>query len=273
MEQILKFLIRHEDYVIFVSIVFIAFSVVTFYEAGRWNMIRANNEMIDHHHNEVYMLNQEIAVMEMEIAEMTEQNNLLHTKLATTQDEVTYANSNYQTLENEFDYFQQQFDDLRQRYWSMQHMPWMLMVDEMDAPLITHVSTDPDKIDMIIRHFNAIHSGDLEAYVSTLLGGHNWEYPGVDPDSDWNSEWTWLDWMLRTFRDNAERGYYRMEVKVIPDWWHSNPEREQQTSGYLTVGVLVQKTPDCEPSLRHWSLGISSSGGENFDEWKIYDYH
>jgi len=273
MKQILKFLTQHEDYVIFIFVVIIALSFVTFYETGRWNKIRANNEMIDHHHNEVYMLNQEIAVLEMEIAKKTEQNNVLHTKIAATQDEVTYANSNYQTLESEFDYLQQQFDNLHQRYWSMQNTMRVLRVHEIDAPLTTHVTTDPDKIDVIIRHFNAMYSGDLDAYLSTLMGGCSWEYPGVDPESDWSAEWTWTDWMLRTFRSVAEREYYRMEVKVIPDWWHSNPEGERRTSGHLTVGVLEQETPDCKPSLRDWSLGISSSGGENFDEWKIYDYH
>jgi len=269
MEIMLKFLIQHKNYVIIISIaVFVLCEVVTFYETSQLNMVHEKNEMIDNHHNEIHMLNHEIYIREMDIVEITDQYSALHTELAATQDEVTYANSNHQAL-------QQQFDDLHRRYWEMRGShdfgEWMRLFD-INAPLISHITADPDKIDMIVRHFNAMYSGDLDAYLSTLMGGCSWEYPGVDPESDWSGEWTWTDWMLRTYRSVAEREYYRMEVKFIPDWWHHNPERER-TAGYMSVWILVQETPNSEPFLRSYSLGVSSRGGANFDEWRIYDYH
>ena len=275
MDFISMFLIHRKNYIIIIfTAIIVLYIAISFYETQRRNMIRVNNELIYIHHNEVYMLNHAISIKDTDIAEMTDQNNILHTKL-------TYANSNHQTLEYEFETLQQQFEDLRRRYhWEMgtsDGLMWDLGLREIDAPLITHATTDPDKIDMIIRHFNAMYSGDLDAYLATIQGGDTWEYPGINPDSDdwWGEDWTWTDWLLQTFHRIAAREYYRMEVKFIPDWWYHNldPEWGRQTSGHLFVWVLVQETPDSEPFLRAYPLGITSRGGANWNEWRIYDYH
>jgi len=269
MAFILKYLIRHKIYVIMISVAVIVLSaVVAFYETGRRNMVRANNEMIDLHHNEVYMLSHEISIRDINIAEMATQNNALHVENAAMHGEITYAHSNRHIAENSLNDLQQQFDDLQSRYWRNHMLAWDMGLLEMDAPIITHVATDSGKIDMLVRHFNAMYAGDLDTYLATLIDGEYWEHPGIDPES---GEWrdrdggrTWTDFLLLTFRDIAGREYYRAELRLVPDWWWShNSEWERQTSGHLLVRVLVQETPDSEPFLRFHSVSVTSSGGPN----------
>jgi len=278
MKYILQFLLRHINFVLIISIsAIVLLATVIIYEIRWRNMVRTNNKTADIHYYEIHTLNYEISTRDTSIAEITYQNNILRTDIAAIQDEIIYANRNRHIVENRFNDLQQQFDNLQQRYWEMgtsHNVMWMLGLLDMDAPLITHPTTDPDKIDMIIRHFNAMYSGDLDAYLLTLSNGHEWVYPGVDLESDdGESNWTWTDWMLITFRNIAEQEYYRMEVKFIPDWWYFNQEWGRQTSGHLPVWVLVQETPESEPFLRFYPLGVTSRGGPNWNEWKIFDYH
>ena len=279
MGTILTFLTRYKYYVATISIAVIVLSgVVVFYETQRRNMISANSEMLDLHNDEVYALNQAIYLRDANIEEMAGQNNALQAQLA-AQEEIIYANTNHQVLEEELADLQQQFDDLQQLHWETEWISWEMGLREMDAPLMTHATADPGKVDMIVRHFNAMYSGDLQAYLATINNSESWEYPGLvftmDDMQDWPTDgWTWVDWMLMTFRRISEREYYRMEVKFIPDWWHSAAgEWGRQTSGHLPVWVLVQETPDSTPFLRSYPLMITSTGGENWNEWRVYDYH
>ena len=273
MALILKFLIPRKTYVIIISTaVIVLLAVVVFYETNRRSMTRASHEMIDSHHNEVYALNHEISARDRDIAQMADQYSRLNARL-------TNANSSRQTLQNRYNSLQQQFDDLSLRYREIgsHNITQSLGLRDFDAPLISHVTADPDKIDMIVRHFSAMHTGDLDAYLLTVNGGQYWEYPGVAFGSDnwwdWDGGWTWVDFLLLTFHRISEREYYRMEVKFIPDWWPRYLDSYPVWGGHLWVWVLVQETPDSEPFLRQYSLGVTASGGENWNEWRVYDYH
>jgi len=263
------------NYITVISyVVSIFFAIVVFYEMGRHNMARSVNIMIDMHQNEVYMLNHEIYTMSMNIAEKTEQNNTLQTDLRRQRYETARINTSRLTLQRNFDNLQQQFDYLQHWYWEISGnnlMRWMGLYD-MDAPLITHANTDPAKIDVILRHFNAMHIGDLDAYLDTLHNGHDWIYPGVDFETYGWSGWTWVDWMLVAFRDVSAREYYRMEVRFVPDWPYY-PGWGRLGMGHLPVWVLAQETPESEPFLRGYNLSLTPSGGRNWNEWRIYDHH
>jgi len=252
--------------------VIVLISVVAYYEAGIRNIHRINSEILE---NQLHMLNHEIYIRDTTIAEMAAQNNLLYNDLAATQEKKAYINTNLQEREEMYQHLYRRFLHLRYQYWEMgtgRNLMWWLGIQEMYTSLVTHTTTNQGKIDMIIRHFNAMYSGDLDAYLSTVQGGHNWVYPGFNPETDDDDNWTWVDWMLGTFRHRAEREYYRMEVKFIPDWPYS-PERGRSTGGHLMVWILVQETPESEPFLRVYPLGVTPRGGPNWNEWRVYDYH
>lgn len=280
----MKFLTQHKQYALAVAIALFALVVlsatVIIYETERRDIISANDYMAYLHHNEVYSLTQEILLREQAIEEIADRKNILHTELFASQEETRYASRNQQSTADSLYELQQRFDELlfrfnyeRQQHGDLNHFRWVewhLRLNEMDASMVIHADADPEKIDMIVRHFNAKYTGDLEAYLATVHRGYTWEYPGIafgDYDTDnWDWEWSWIDWMLLNFRSVSEREYYRMEVKFIPG-------AVLGSSGSIQVLVLVQATPDSRPFLREYTIAITSIGGENFDEWRIYDYH
>ena len=243
--------------------------VIIYYEATRRNITSASNERIA-------FLQQEIAAGEAQIAYLTQENydlQVVFCLLYNTEHMLAISRANYTALLNahaetrlELINATEEERYWRYRYWRNNWIMHDLRMYDMDAPIITSVNADPAIIDMVTRHFNAMYTGNLEEYLATIVGGDTWEYPGIsisdDAWGDRDGDWTWTDWLMLTFRRVSEQENYRMSVRVIPG-------RPSWISHQLSVWVLVQPTPDCEPFLDMYSLHISLADGV----WRVHDYH
>jgi len=109
------------------------------------------------------------------------------------------------------------------------------------APLIVSADIEREFIDFIVKHFNAMYSGDVETYKETLS-------PEV-----WQS-----DYMMEKVLRFVDETYYHAEVKIIPYFGH----------GYIPIYILVQKDEDSEPEIQVYNTGIYYTDGEV----GVYDY-
>jgi len=258
--------------------VLILAAIIANYETERRSIIRTNNVITALHIQEISALQADNAYIQLERDRIFLDHRMTEDSLANMAQQLV-------DTRRELANSQRHFDDLQRRYHEMRNEEWIVWaLRDIDAPTITHVTADPDIVDLIIRHFNAKYSGDLAGFLDTINGGHTWEYPGaafsVECPNDWNAfweheNWLWGDWMVMRFRQVAEHEYYRMTVRFVPDWerWHWEWDWEFTWGGTLWVTLVVQETPESLPFLRSYPVALTASGGLNRNEWRVFDYH
>ena len=132
-------------------------------------------------------------------------------------------------------------------------MEWFFGIHEMGTPIVIHESVTREDIDLVVRHFQALYTGDVETYLETITRDGRRHVEVTDDNS--------LGWgytrMLEWLRRRGEVGYYRVEVKVIPELRH----------GFVPISVLVQRYPDSPPFMReYWTGFVQRDDGS----WRIY---